>query len=142
MKNKKYEVWCITKDKRKTFDTLQAAAKSMGVSYNKLQYALKKQLRFDYRNPSNDLYFQCMPVYDYVVTATPIFGGDMPTQHYASVTACCKDLGIGKSVYYDRLKLQPLNEPCEKVVLDEFKREWILTFHKDNSKVPLKKKGE
>ena len=114
---------------------LRQLCRDIGVSEYRVRQILNGESKIDYiRSKETNILWQIEYEFDYVVEAKPLYADAdvLDTVHkFTSAYKCCKFLGISKSTYYARIKLQPIGEPCKKTVTDIFDREWQLTFLKE-----------
>lgn len=142
IRNFKLQITAVASGKTKEFTSYQDASKSTGIS----EFILKKIGKGEYptnlvRGKANRL-FKVIVEKEIVATLTPAWETDIPTQEFYSHHSCIKFLGCSKSAYYNRTRMQPVGEACNKVIHDAYKRPWILVCYKKSEFVPNRKAGE
>lgn len=114
---------------------LRKLCKDIGVSEYRVRQILREESTVDYvRSKTTNVLWQIEYELEYVVEATPLYDDSdvLDTVHkFTSACKCCKFLGISKSTYYARMKMQTIGEPCKVPVTDLFDRDWQLTFLKE-----------
>lgn len=77
------------------------------------------------------LYMLKKPIKDVAITARNIDDFNAPEQQtFTSLYQLVKRFRVSYDTVIEMRKMQPLGVECEKPINDEFKRKYLLTFHK------------
>jgi hypothetical protein len=137
MRNTKIKVVLLKNGKTREFESVEECSKSTGIPTYML-YRVKRTLftsvcKGKKDKEGNDMMFYVNVEHEFASSLVPAFETDLPTQNFLSHYKAIKFLGCSKNTYYNRMKLQPIGEPCDKTIKDKLGREWLVVFHQDKS---------
>ena len=149
MINYTIKVTAILSGKTKTFDTLEDAVNSTGVSKyfiksiragkNPNMVRGKKDILFKFEFFDKEAVVLLTPAWDTSYDEVPIMPKKFHTHEQAinflseGGSYQCK-----KTTYIRRRNLQPLGEPCSVPIFDCWNRPWIVTYYTKGKFVPNK----
>ena len=152
MINYNIKVTKVLENKSKTFTTLAHCERVTGVSEHYIK-AMRKGSHCNLIRGKGDVLFRFEFISKQaVVLLSPAWDTaydeiKVQPKYFTSHTKAIDYLSQGgrymcKKSSYNRLKnLQPLGEPCAKLIHDAWNRPWIVTFYSKGEFIPNKKKG-
>ena len=150
MINYTIKVKAVLTGQTKTFDTLCSASKSTGVSEHLIKRIRKEQISNLVRGKGDKLFEFTFTEKDIVVTLSPAWDTSYDDVPIMAKSFCSHEQAINylseggsyqckKATYNRRRNMQPLGEPCSKVILDCWNRPWIATFYSKGEFIPNKR---
>ena len=130
----------VVSGKSKDFTSFQTASKSTGIGVTILKKIARSEYPTNLVKGKKDILFEIDVIKEVVATLTPAWETDIPTQEFLSHYKAYNFLGVCSTTYYNRVRMQPIGEPCSKPIYDRYKRPWILVAYKTSEFVANKSK--